>query len=515
MRKKEFIITLLIFFALSIPSYAQLNDYSVKGGIQGFALLPDMDFPNEDIKPSYLGRLFVRIKVIDLFDVELGAGYGKLSGDDPSNDLWESTIMPADLRLLLSPFNSKVVNPYGFAGFGYMKWKVDNKPNQNQYASPYSGVKEDGYEWHAPVGLGMEIKLSNSLLLDLSGGYTFTFTDDLEYFNTVDSPLDGSNDGYWNAGIGLVFTGESGSSDSDIDGLTLDQEESLGTNPDLPDTDGDGLIDGLEFNQYKTDPLKTDSDNDGLSDNDEVKNYTTNPNLADTDKDGISDGDEVLKYKTDPLRVDSDFDGINDNDEIQITKTNPSKSDTDGDGLKDGDERDKYKTSPTLTDTDEDSIPDGDEILKYNTNPNKKDTDGGTTDDYTEISRGTNPLNPEDDVILDIKEPIVLEGVTFATGSSELTPESEKMLLKVLNTLNAYPEMNVEIRGYTDNVGKASSNQALSQRRANSVRYWLLNKGVNQDRVVAKGYGEQNPIADNNTADGRRLNRRIEFVKID
>ncbi|MCB0732046.1 MAG: OmpA family protein, partial [Ignavibacteriae bacterium] len=158
---------------------------------------------------------------------------------------------------------------------------------------------------------------------------------------------------------------------------------------------------------------------------------------------------------------------------------------------------------------------DGDEILKYNTNPNKKDTDGGTTDDYTEISRGTNPLNPEDDVILDIKEPIVLEGVTFATGSSELTPESEKMLLKVLNTLNAYPEMNVEIRGYTDNVGKASSNQALSQRRANSVRYWLLNKGVNQDRVVAKGYGEQNPIADNNTADGRRLNRRIEFVKID
>jgi OOP family OmpA-OmpF porin len=74
--------------------------------------------------------------------------------------------------------------------------------------------------------------------------------------------------------------------------------------------------------------------------------------------------------------------------------------------------------------------------------------------------------------------------------------------------------MSVEIRGYTDNVGRASSNLALSERRANSVRNWLINKGVDPNRIVAKGYGEQNPIADNNSAEGRRLNRRIEFVRI-
>ncbi len=59
-----------------------------------------------------------------------------------------------------------------------------------------------------------------------------------------------------------------------------------------------------------------------------------------------------------------------------------------------------------------------------------------------------------------------------------------------------------------------NSNQKLSQRRANSVRYWILNKGIDPNRVIAKGYGEQNPIADNKTDEGRRLNRRIEFSRI-
>jgi outer membrane protein OmpA-like peptidoglycan-associated protein len=510
MYKNTFLLILIATIILSVnTNFAQFNDYSIKGGVQGFALLPDMDFPNEDYKPSYLGRAFLRIKTIDLLDVEIGLGYGMLSGDDPSPDLWETTIIPADLRLLLSPFYSINFNPYAYGGLGYMKWEVTDKPSP----SDFPGKEEEGYEWLIPFGLGCEIKLNKSLLLDISGGYTHVLTDNLDYYNKIDTPEKGSNDGYWSFGLGLVFTSEAGSSDSDLDGLTLDQEKALGTNSEIADSDGDGLVDGLEFNQYKTNPLKADTDGDGLTDDDEVKNYTTNPNVVDTDNDGLSDGEEISKYDSDPLRVDSDFDGISDNDEINITKTDPTKSDTDRDGLKDGDEKDKYNTSPTLVDSDDDGITDGDEILKYNTNPTKKDTDGGTTDDKAEIERGSNPLNPEDDVILDIGTPIVLEGVTFASGSSTLTPESEIMLLRVLNTLNAYPDLKVEIRGFTDSRGKASSNLNLSQRRANSVRYWILNKGVNPDRVVAKGYGELNPIADNSTKEGRRLNRRIEFSK--
>ena len=497
-----YISSIVLFLSMN-TGYAQFNDYGLKGGIQGFGLLQDGDFSNDNIKPSYLGRGFLRIGLIDLLDLEIGAGYGLLAGEDSQNNYWETSIIPADLRLLISPFDLESLNPYGYVGAGMLKWDIKDKPIVS------AGLpEEDGFDFFMPLGLGLEIKLANSLLLDISGGYNIAFTDNLDYY------LSQKDDGFWSAGIGLVFTGESGSSDSDLDGLTLDQEKTIGTDPENSDSDGDGLIDGLEFNQYKTNPLGQDSDLDGLDDNEEVKNYTTNPNKMDTDSDGLSDGDEVLKHKTDPLREDSDNDGISDLDEITKTKSNPTKSDSDDDGLKDGDELNKYKTSITDKDTDNDGLTDGDEIFKYNTNPLKEDTDEGTVSDKVEVDRGTNPLNPEDDVILDVSAPMVLEGVTFASGSAELTPESEYILKRALVTLNVYPDMTVEIRGHTDNVGKASSNLRLSERRANSVRNWIINKGVDPNRVVAKGYGEQNPIADNNSAEGRRLNRRIEFVRI-
>jgi outer membrane protein OmpA-like peptidoglycan-associated protein len=505
MRTKFILYVISIILVLSINTgYAQFNDYGLKGGIQGFGLLQDGDFSNDNIKPSYLGRGFLRIGLIDLLDLEIGAGYGLLAGEDSQNNYWETSIIPADLRLLVSPFDSESINPYGYFGAGMLKWDIKDKPAVTTAGSP----EEDGFDLFIPFGLGFELKLANSLLLDISGGYNAALTDNLDYF------ISQEDDGFWSAGIGLVFTGESGSSDSDLDGLTLDQEKAIGTDPENPDSDGDGLIDGLEFNQYKTNPLGQDSDLDGLNDNEEVRNYTTDPNKMDTDSDGLSDGDEVLKYKTDPLREDSDNDGIKDFDEITKFKSNPTKSDSDDDGLKDGDELNKYKTSFTNKDTDNDGLTDGDEIFKYNTNPSKEDTDEGTVSDKVEVDRGTNPLNPEDDVILDITSAIVLEGVTFASGSAELSPESEFILKRALVTLNVYSDMTVEIRGHTDNVGKASSNLRLSERRANSVRNWLINKAVDPNRIIAKGYGEQNPIADNNSSEGRRLNRRIEFVRI-
>lgn len=511
MGRRSFYLSLFValFLTLNI-SHAQFNDYGIKGGVQGFGLLPYTEFDNDDIKLSYLGRGFLRIELISLFDIEIGAGYGILAGVDRLENYWETSIIPADVRILFSPYDFSTINPYAYAGVGVIKWKIEDKPLEE---SP-SFSQDNGYDLNVPLGLGMEIKLTNSLLLDISGGYNIVISDDINYYNNYDIIGDFAYDGFFQGGIGLVFTGESGSSDTDQDGLSLDQEREINTDPENSDSDSDGLIDGLEFNQYKTDPLNSDSDNDGLTDSDEVKTFTTNPNKLDTDDDGINDGEEINNYKTDPLRNDSDFDGISDKDEISISKTDPTKSDTDNDGLKDGDERDKYKTSPSNKDSDEDGLTDGDEILKYNTNPTKKDTDGGTTDDKVEIERGSNPLNPEDDVVLDIEAPMILDGVTFASGSSELSPESEVMLLRVLNTLNTYPDLKVEITGYTDNVGSASLNAALSQRRANSVRYWILNKGVDANRVVAKGFGEQNPIADNKTKEGRRLNRRIEFSKI-
>jgi hypothetical protein len=107
------------------------------------------------------------------------------------------------------------------------------------------------------------------------------------------------------------------------------------SNPNNPDTDGDGLTDGQEVNIYHTFPDVADSDQDGLSDYQEVMIYHTNPLKADTDGDGLSDGAEVNTYGTDPLNRDDDNDGLSDYVEVITYGTNPHTADSDGDGYND------------------------------------------------------------------------------------------------------------------------------------------------------------------------------------
>ncbi len=505
------LLMLGVLFILSWNSLsAQFNDYSIKFGLQGNGLIPNTEFTNDNLEIAFTGRAFLRFELSKAFEVELGAGYGRLAGDDFVKNYWRTDIIPLDLRLILSPFDLKGWNPYAYGGAGYLKWDVKDKPAS---VSPFPGVKNNGWDVFVPVGLGIEFALSDNVLLDISGGFNQTFTDDINFYNNKDVDNSKAYDAYWSGGLGLTFTGESGSSDKDLDGLTKNQEEELKTDPNNSDTDGDGLLDGEEFLTFNTDPLNPDTDKDGLTDSEETKKYKTDPNSKDSDSDGLSDYDELMKYKTNPMSDDTDIDGLKDGEEIKLN-TNPNNKDTDNDGLTDYEEIKNYKTNPTNPDTDGDGLKDGEEIRKHSTNPLKKDTDGGTVDDKTEVDRGTNPLNPNDDVVLDVSKPIILEGVTFASGKADLTPESEKVLMKALNTLNAYPDMKVEIRGYTDSRGSAKANKKLSLRRANAVRNWLLSKGIEPSRVIAKGYGEANPIANNSTPEGRRLNRRIEFVKI-
>jgi OOP family OmpA-OmpF porin len=181
--------------------------------------------------------------------------------------------------------------------------------------------------------------------------------------------------------------------------------------------------------------------------------------------------------------------------------------------LSDGDEVLKYKTNPLLLDTDVDGLNDDKEIMTYKTDPLKLDTDGGTIGDGVEVKRGTDPLDPKDDVI-QMNVPIVLEGITFATNKSDITPESEKVLMGALKSLQIHTDILVEISGHTDNVGSNANNQKLSERRANSVKAWLVGKGIPADRITAVGYGEESPRVSNDTEENRRLNRRIEFKRI-
>jgi len=493
----------VLYLFTSFLAHAQSRDYDSKFGIQINGLQGLTEFyENNDFKPGYLGRAFLRFELAHALETEIGGGYGMLHGKDFVGDYYQTELIPIDLRFIVRPFNSESFNPFFYAGIGALKYKVKNLP-LTQHPDDAEG---DGWTGIVPVGLGFEIGLSESVILELSGGVSYSLTDDLNYYAS------GANDAYATVGLGLTFVSGAGSSDNDNDGLTKSQEKVYGTDYENPDTDGDGIKDGDEIFAIKTDPKKSDTDGDGLPDGEEINKFSTDPKKSDSDNDGLSDSAEINDSKTDPNKADSDGDKINDGEEVNKTKTNPMKSDTDGDKINDNDEISKYKTDANKKDTDGDSLEDGDEINKYKTNPLKVDTDGGTVSDQIEVKRGTNPLDKEDDVVK-VDVPMVLEGVTFASGKSSITPESALILAKALKTLQTYSDIIVEIRGYTDNVGRRSSNIKLSQKRADSVRNWLVQNGVDGSRIRAVGYGPENPIVPNDTKDNRRKNRRIEFVR--
>jgi K(+)-stimulated pyrophosphate-energized sodium pump len=100
----------------------------------------------------------------------------------------------------------------------------------------------------------------------------------------------------------------------------------------------------------------------------------------------------------------------------------------------------------------------------------------------------------------------------FDTGSATLQPQSQDQLQSVAAILKAYPNVHMRIGGYTDNTGSPDANVRLSQDRANNVMAELVRLGISPDRLEAKGYGPDHPVADNSTEEGRAQNRRISML---
>lgn len=460
------------------------------------------------------GEMFIRYGMSSFFSLGVQGGYEDLKANqDP---LFPPELPESYLKLRAS--HASVVGwvhfapgrsfaPYMYIGAGVMVYKRSNTLihiPENKY---YTSI-------HIPAGLGFEawIGQRTSFAMEASARALDDATENFK-FKSVDW--------YGSVKAGLNFyLGMSEADDNDNDGLTNDQEQQLGTNPESPDTDGDGLKDGEEVRRYRTDPLKPDSDGDGLADGDEVFKYHTDPTQADTDGDGLTDGMEINKYGTDPLKIDTDGDTLTDGDEVLKYNTDPLKADTDGDGLSDWDEVRAYKTDPNKNDTDGDGLLDGDEVRKYKTDPLKADTDGGGVPDGTEVLNRTNPLDPRDDrgtpprsaeMLMESGKPVILEGANFVSGSAKLLKNAERALVSAYNALIADPNIRVEIAGYTDNIGGASLNNRLSLRRAQAAKAWLVRKGIPSSRLIAVGKGMEEPIDTNDTPEGRANNRRIEF----
>ena len=492
MLKKHIFLILAVSLLIISTTQAQFKEFGLKGGVQLNGVMPATEFEDDNgfALSSFLVRGLLRFELSRDWNAELGVGFGKLSGDDfnyatntKGTGEYSTSIIPIDARILYTPFELESWNPYVYAGIGVMNYSVSTKPS---VVSPLA-VEDKGWTALIPFGIGTEVKMSDEVLLDISAGLNYSLTENLNFYK-----IDDLNDGYFNVGLGLTFTGESMYSDKDGDGLIKKEELELGTDPNNPDTDGDGLNDGAEVKQYQTDPR--------------------NP---DTDGDSLKDGEEVLNYKTNPLKADTDDDGLKDNEEINKYKTNPLKADTDGDGLKDGEEVLKYKTDPLKADTDNDGLKDGEEVAKYKTNPLNPDTDGGTVNDGVEVNRGTNPLDPSDDVPPAVVEKeYSLENVLFGINSSRLTTKAKKQLDDAVKTITELNEAKLNLGGHACSLGSDIPNQKLSQKRVDAVKNYLVEKGLSAEIITAEAFGESKPAVSNDTESNRKLNRRVELKAV-
>jgi OmpA-OmpF porin, OOP family len=228
----------------------------------------------------------------------------------------------------------------------------------------------------------------------------------------------------------------------------------------------------------------------------------------DTDGDGIVDSKDkcptvkgLAKYEGCPI-PDSDKDGINDEEDKCPSVSGTTKyggcpiPDTDKDGVND----------------EEDKCPSVSGLARYGGCPIPDSDNDGINDEEdkcpTTAGSKTNNGCP------DLKEQYNFQAknIQFATGKSDFLPSAIAEMNKLAEIMKQHPELKkVNIEGHTDNTGKADKNLALSQKRCDAVKAYLVKKGISADRLSAVGYGDTKPSADNATPAGRTANRRVDF----
>jgi outer membrane protein OmpA-like peptidoglycan-associated protein len=179
--------------------------------------------------------------------------------------------------------------------------------------------------------------------------------------------------------------------------------------------------------------------------------------------------------------------------------------------------REGYDACPSLPEDhdgveDDDGCPEGDEdadgVLDYlDQCPHQDETINGFEDDD-----GCPDEGPAQ-IVIEAGKITILETIRFRPNSSEIDPDSHAMMNQIALALRKHRELeHIEIGGHTDDTGPSDFNMRLSRARARSVRQYLLGRGIQPERLAARGYGPDHPIADNHTDEGRAQNRRVEFI---
>jgi outer membrane protein OmpA-like peptidoglycan-associated protein len=282
-----------------------------------------------------------------------------------------------------------------------------------------------------------------------------------------------------------------------------------------PDRDKDGTSDALDKCPDQPGPASAlgcpDTDKDGLGDHEDGCPNDGGPletqGCPDTDGDGFPDKDDECPTTAGRWNgcPDTDFDGIPDKNDNCPTEAGPSSNggcpevvDSDGDGVPDK----------------EDKCPTEKGIAANNGCP--ADTDGdGVADAVDKCPTTAGPASnfgcPE--VKQEVKERLkfATKAVQFETAKATLKNQSFAVLDEIVEIMRQYPDYTLSVSGHTDNTGDEMKNLRLSEARAKTCYDYLLFRGIKAERLRYAGFGEERPIADNDTAEGREQNRRVDF----
>lgn len=296
----------------------------------------------------------------------------------------------------------------------------------------------------------------------------------------------------------------------------------------LNDADADNIPDRKDRCPNQAEDIDEFEDTDGCPD-------------PDNDADGTLDDIDLCRNESGPTYnkgcpvVDTDGDGLSDLEDNCPGEKGPVGNrgcpiiDTDSDGVQDSQDKCPYQVGLLsnqgcpMADTDGDTVPDNEDKCPEEAGPvSNRGCPFGDTD-------GDGLLDPDDKCPMDPGPPENLgceykriqitekkielrEKIFFKTGKAEIKTESWPLLNEIGQALIDHPEIRVDIEGHTDDIGNDKSNMRLSQARADSVKKYLIGRGVEGSRMRAIGYGEDRPIDDNSTAEGQAINRRVEFV---
>lgn len=481
--KLQNVVLIFICIGLALHTNAQTQDKKWNIGLHGGATQYNGDLGNDFYKtnmPFYaFGGLSISRYLGSHFDVGLEVNKGTIgySRDNGSfNNQFTSALLNFKFNIL-EP--NSVVRPYLLVGAGAILFdkNLDFSKEKVDFAAP-------------SFGGGINFSLSKSVILNVQETFLYSNED------KRDGKINDRNDAYLFHSVGLTFN-FGNKKDQDKDGVA-DRNDKCPNTPagvmvdkkGCPvDKDNDGVADYLDEcpDVAGTVELKgcPDRDGDGIADKNDrcpdVKGSLELKGCPDADGDGVADIDDKCLntkagYKVDATGcpLDNDKDGVlNEDDACQdVAGTAALKGcpDTDGDGVADNEDR----------------------------CPNVKGTIA---------NKGCPEITKEDEV----KITNIASKIFFLNNSDKLKTPSLAQLDELVLILKKYESANLEIGGHADSKGDDALNMTLSQKRTESVKTYLMGKGIMESRLTAIGYGETMPIGDNKTAAGRAKNRRVEL----